>query len=1010
MTTNYFRLSRKANLLKLFFIAAFTLSIGVQRSSASHAAGGNLTYTHLTGNQYLVHFTYYRDCFGIPAPTSVTVNIESIACNVLAQTFNAPEIGTGVEITYPCSTSTTTCSGGAAPGIQRHDYEVTIAIPGQCPDWRIWVYDCCRNAAITTLTGASGDGIYIEARLNNSQTDDSSPQFNIDPILFVCTGANFSFNNGAVDPDGDSLVYSFIAPRTDANTNCAYNPGYSVTNPISSSPSVSINSATGDVSMFPTAIEVGVMVVLINEYRNGVLIGSVMRDIQIYTVACNNTAPSVTGINGTGNFQTNSCAGATICFDIPSTDPNGGQTLTMSYNGGGIPNATWSSAGSPFPTGHFCWTTTAADARTAPYTFYITIRDDNCPSNGVQVYSFNIYVGGGLVAAVTSTAVACNGGSTGSATANVTGGGVGPFSYLWNPGQYTGQTVNNLHAGTYTVYVSDPNGCSATQSITITQPSALATSVTNIVDAACGVLGSFNIATSGGTPVYTYYTNTVPPSTSSAVSAGGGTYTVTVRDAHNCRTLSTVTIGSGGAIAATATHTDVTCNGGTNGTATVNLTGGNGTEIYTWTPNVSTGTSATGLAGGSYTVDISNGACSTQVVIVIAEPTAVTATEAHTNITCNGSADGTITLTAGGGTGSLSYVWTPNVSSSASASGLAGGTYSVVVSDVHQCSTTVSVTITEATAIVLQTSTAPASCLLTNGSATVVATGGAGGYAYSWSNGGTTSTISNIGTGTYTVDVMDASGCIATATVNVNSTGVTAMVSSETDATCQGGDNGAATVTASGGQAPYTYSWSPTGGTAASATGLSPGAYDVTVTDYLGCSTIVTVTIGYVHAAPVVNLGADTTICNGSTLTLDAGAGMTSYLWSDNSTNQTLVVSAAGTYGVVITDANGCQNSDMITVTYVQCNAPQVGHSYGTEFSVYPNPAHDMLSIAIANVKNENVRVELSDILGNKMYSATERSAIGYRSNINIASFPAGVYMLKVQYMSEVKTIKVVKN
>jgi hypothetical protein len=256
---------------------------------------------------------------------------------------------------------------------------------------------------------------------------------------------------------------------------------------------------------------------------------------------------------------------------------------------------------------------------------------------------------------------------------------------------------------------------------------------------------------------------------------------------------------------------------------------------------------------------------------------------------------------------------------------------------------------------------------------------------------------------------MDASGCIANASVNVSSTGVT-VTETHTDATCENGDDGSATVTASGGQAPYTYSWSPVGGNGTSASGLSPGTYVVTVTDYLGCAAIVNINIGFVNAAPAVELGADSVACNGTTVTLDAGAGMASYLWSDNSTGQTLDVTADGAYGVVVTDANGCQNSDLINVSFIQCNAPLVSHSTGNEFSVYPNPTHNMLSVSISNVRNENVKIQLSDILGNKVYVATDKSTIGYKSIINMSSFPAGVYLLKVQYLDEVKTIKVVKN
>jgi hypothetical protein len=1013
MTINYLRFSPKANLFKLFFIAAFFLLIGTERSSASHGAGGHITYTHLVGNQYLLHFTYYRDCAGIPAPTSITFYIESFACNIAVQSFNAPEIGIGQEITYPCATAQTTCNGGQAPGIERHDYEVTIAIPGQCPDWRIWVTDCCRNAAITTLANGAGDGIYIEARLNNTLSDNSSPQFNIDPILFVCTNANFAFNNGAVDSEGDSLAYSFIAPRTDANTNCAYNPGYSVLNPISSSPSVSIDPNSGDVSMFPTAIEVGVMVVLITEWRNGELIGSVMRDIQIYTVACSNTAPTVGGINNTGDFATESCAGALICFDIPSSDPDAGDTLTMSYNAGSVPvSATWNTTGVPMPTGHFCWQTTAADARTQPYTFFVTIRDNNCPSNGVQIYSFNIQVGGGISTTIASTPITCHGDADGTATITVTGGSTGPFTYLWSNGDTTA-TATNLGDGVHTVTVSDPGGCTATQTITLVDPSAIAVSIANVVDAGCGTLGSFDIMASGGTPAYSYYTNTIPPSNDSVVQAGVGTWTVTVQDANGCMIEDSVVIDGAGTIQATETHTDVSCNGTNDGTATVNVTGGDGSEIYTWTPNVSTTSTASNLAAGTYVVDISNGSCSTQVTIVIGQASLITASEVHDDVTCNGAADGSITITAAGGSGALTYDWTPNVSSGASATGLSGGMYTIVISDsTQQCPATIIVTVAENAPIVLTMSSSPASCLLTNGSATVVATGGAGGYSYSWSNSGTTSTISNIGTGSYTVDVMDANGCIESGSVNVNSTGVTAIVSSQSDATCENGDDGSATVLPSGGQAPYTYLWSPSGGTGATANGLAPGTYSVTITDYLGCSYTLTVEIGFINPAPVVNLGADSVACSGDVVTLDAGAGFSAYLWSDNSTNQTLDVTTSGSYGVVITDLNGCQNSDVINVSFVTCINPggNGNHFAPVKFSVHPNPAQRNLNIAISDVKNERVQIELNDLLGNRVFTSNEVSGIGYHTNIDISSLPVGIYMLKVQYASEIKTIRVIKN
>ena len=143
----------------------------------------------------------------------------------------------------------------------------------------------------------------LDAHLDNSTVDNCSPQFSVDPIVFVCIGQPFVFNNGAIDADGDSLVYSFITPRHDANVDVTYVNGYSASNPISSNPAVSIDPVTGDITFNATTPEIGVIAVLIQEYRNGVLIGTVMRDIQIYTVACNNNLPTVSGINGTNDYS-----------------------------------------------------------------------------------------------------------------------------------------------------------------------------------------------------------------------------------------------------------------------------------------------------------------------------------------------------------------------------------------------------------------------------------------------------------------------------------------------------------------------------------------------------------------------------------------------------------------------------------------------------------------------------------------------------------------------------------
>src|SRR5690606_5538143 len=139
-------------------------------------------------------------------------------------------------------------------------------------------------------------------------------------------------------------------PMQDASTTVNYIPPFSATNPLTSSPPVSFNTTTGDICMTPTQLDVTVMAVLVQEYRNGMLIGSVERDIQVTVINCNNDLPTLTGINGTNQFSATICANEPYCFDIYSNDPDVGQTVTLSYDSS-VTGATFTSAGTPHPTG-----------------------------------------------------------------------------------------------------------------------------------------------------------------------------------------------------------------------------------------------------------------------------------------------------------------------------------------------------------------------------------------------------------------------------------------------------------------------------------------------------------------------------------------------------------------------------------------------------------------------------------------------------------------------------------
>ena len=229
-------------------------------------------------------------------------------------------------------------------------------------------------------------------------------------------------------------------------------------------------------------------------------------------------------------------------------------------------------------------------------------------------------------------------------------------------------------------------------------------------------------------------------------------------------------------------------------------------------------------------------------------------------------------------------------------------------------------TIDEPSEIVLTTSSTSSSCTTPDGSATVSATGGAGGYTYSWSPGGqTTATATNIGAGSYTVTVTDANGCTATATENVQSTnGPNITVDNVSDISCFGDADGSASISVTGGTSPSNYSWSPSGGTAASATGLDAGSYTVTVTDDAGCISTETITIA--EPDPLVVTGtvvdADCAASNGEiTTTTTGGTGAYTYSWSPGGqTTADLTGVGAGTFDVTVTDDNGCTATETFLV------------------------------------------------------------------------------------------------
>ncbi|MBK8584176.1 MAG: PKD domain-containing protein [Bacteroidetes bacterium] len=527
-------------------------------------------------------------------------------------------------------------------------------------------------------------------------------------------------------------------------------------------------------------------------------------------------------------------------------------------------------------------------------------------------------------ASINSTPVLCNGSSSGSLTVNA-GGGTGTLNYSWSPSGGSGATASNLTAGTYTVTVTDANGCTLTSSSTLTDPSLLTNSISSLGSICGQSTGSATVVASGGTAPYTYAWNPASTNSATITNLTSGQYSVTITDANNCTSTATVAVTDlPGPVATLSTQVDVSCNGGNNGSATVQVAGGSAPLTYSWSPSGGSASSATALSAGTYDVTVTDAnGCTSTTQVTIVEPTLLnTSIATAVDLSCNGANDGSISITATGGTPTYSYAWTPASTNTSTITNLAAGSYSVLVTDLNGCTSTIATTIAEPTALTASTSPIDALCNGGNsGSATANVSGGTAGYTYLWSpTGGSTSNATNLAAGNYTVTITDANGCTTTSSATIaEPTLLTAAITGSTDASCFGGNNGSASVNANGGTANYTYLWSPSGGTGISATNLAAGNYSVVTTDANGCTASSTVTIN--EPTLLTTSSTSTPVnCNGGTdgtvnAVVSGGTSNYSFNWQPGNI---LTASAsglsAGSYTVTVTDANGCIASSNIAI------------------------------------------------------------------------------------------------
>lgn len=461
----------------------------------------------------------------------------------------------------------------------------------------------------------------------------------------------------------------------------------------------------------------------------------------------------------------------------------------------------------------------------------VSIMDANgcvSDSSGIQVNSAS----GPSINSIDLVHNICPLDSNGQITINATAG----IEYSINNGtSYSANTVySQLPAGIYYVLVRDAGNCIASQQVTINQPPIFQVTsiITNLV---CGTPGNIELNVSGGTPSYTYnwsHDNTLHTSTASNLL--NDDYIVTIIDANNCEFVDTLTVGAQGGQgqASIVDYTNISCNGLTDGTITVQLDNGIAPYTYQWSHNVSlNNATADNLSQGLYLVTVSDAYNCTAVISQnIIEPSAIVANPDSTEVLCAGGNTGTASVSPQGGTQTFTFSWS-NGSSVNAINNLTASTYTVTITDGNGCTLIENILVTEPDSLTLQTVSNNPLCFGDNSGSIIVTTyGGVPDYTYAWSNAVLTSNNTQITAGSYSLTITDANNCRDSLSIVLQNP--TSMVISDTS--YQTINGGYAEVSATGGNPPYTYMW--TGGfPGPSLSNLTSGTYVVTITDANNC-------------------------------------------------------------------------------------------------------------------------------------------------------------------------------
>lgn len=380
--------------------------------SASHIFGGELLYTHINNNSYKITLTLYGDCSGESFSSLINsfpgVNI--FRNGVLVQTLEMPEdISLRQEVSPVCDkdTAKTACKSveaDALPGVTRFIYTDTVILPPSA-DWRLVFngdlnngnFAAGRSNNITNIFINDGQLVYLEANLNNLNGPNSSPQYSSIPTPFYCINRAQEYNQGALDADGDSLVFSLV-PALANGTPVQYRNPFTATEPLAAqSGSFNFKSESGQLSFIPNLLQKSVVVTRVDEYKKGLLVGSSLREMTVIVLNnCFNTPPVgiVDTVNITGggvlNNEINVCQNTPLLeLYIHSSDADSNDVHVTVQ---GLPQGAYTSVNNngAKPIIKFTWNT--SNIPLGVYNMFVTYVDNACPIASTQTIAYTIRI------------------------------------------------------------------------------------------------------------------------------------------------------------------------------------------------------------------------------------------------------------------------------------------------------------------------------------------------------------------------------------------------------------------------------------------------------------------------------------------------------------------------------------------------------------------------------------------------------------------------------------------